>query len=93
MKVYELSAKYDYRKSFGGKAQVIETVENDYTILRLKSYDTIVAEIIGGGLPRVFGLYSDTTTRHIVEFLRQEGFSVYGKKDVEKFLCEKEVAK
>jgi hypothetical protein len=87
--VYELSAKYDCRKSFGGKAQVIETVENDYTVLRLKSYETIVAEIIGGGKPRVFGLYSDTTTRHIVEFLKQNGFNVYGKKDVEKFLCER----
>ena len=37
--VYELSARYDARQSFYGKAHVIETPKK----LRLQSYDTIVA--------------------------------------------------
>ena len=66
---YELSASYDSRKSFYGKANVIE--ENG--IIQLKSYSTIVAEIENGKV-KVYGTYSNTTLRHIKEFLKQHGF-------------------
>lgn len=58
------------QKSFGGKA--IERAENGKIIL--KSYATDVAYIDAEGKPHVNGLYSDTTKRHIEEFLRQHGF-------------------
>lgn len=58
------------QKSFGGKA--VERAENGKIIL--KSYVTDVAYIDENGNPVVKGLYSDTTKRHIFEFLRQHGF-------------------
>jgi hypothetical protein len=79
-----LDARFDSRKSFGGKAKVRE--EGGKLILR--SYDTDVA-FIKDGKPTVLGLFSETTTRHIKEFLHQNGFIVdssaqimndYGKK-------------
>jgi hypothetical protein len=69
-RMYELSAQYDARDSFYGKAHVLETPEGDY----LQSYDTKVAFIPKDGKPVVYGTYSNTTLRHIKEFLRQNGF-------------------
>lgn len=60
------------QKSFGGKAVVRS--ENGKIILR--SYNTDVAYIDAEGKAHVNGLYSDTTKRHITEFLRQRGFKV-----------------
>lgn len=64
---YELSPRYDSRKSFYGKAQVIEVDGDTY----LKSYDTIVCGIVGGEFRRFWGGWSATTGRHISEFTRQ----------------------
>ena len=73
--IYELMARYDARKSFYGKAHVIE--DGDKKIL--KSYDTCVC-YIEGGLPynmdgsRITGNkygWSQTTNRHIREFIKQ----------------------
>ena len=55
----------------------------------LKSYDTIVA-VIKDGKPMVRGDYSQTTTRHIKEFLKQNGFWVETKKDIMKFFVDDE---
>ncbi len=76
---YELSTQHDSRKSFYGKAIVIEESNKK----RLKSYDTIVAEI-SDGKAKVFGTYSPTTLRHIKEFLYQNGFDADTKKQIEK---------
>lgn len=76
----ELKAIYDGRKSFYKKAMV-ETV-NDYTKV-LYSYNTKVAKV-DNGCAYVYGFYSQTTLRHIKEFLRQEGFNVNTKADIEK---------
>lgn len=65
----ELMPRYDSRGSFGGKAKV--RVEDGKTILT--SYTTDVA-YIKDGKAYVNGLYSATTTRHIKEFLLQNGF-------------------
>lgn len=67
MKIYELRAIYDSRKSFYGKAQVIE---HENGAIELKSYDTIVSRCIDGRVEH-FGKFSQTTTRHQREFEKQ----------------------
>ena len=63
--VYELSC-YDSRKSFYGKATVLETESGYY----LKSYDTIVCYFSRNGeFIRLWDGYSATTMRHINSFL------------------------
>jgi hypothetical protein len=73
---YDLSPKFDTRQSFYGKA-VVESGENSET---LYSYNTKVAEItkvseddVQVVLFNVPKLFSRTTTRHIKEFLKQNG--------------------
>ena len=66
---YELTARYDSRKSFYGKAHVIDHGNGK---LELQSYNTIVAEIDNGRLIYdKLDEYSMTTNRHIREFIRQ----------------------
>jgi len=76
---YELQARYDTRKDFYGKAQV--RTEGNKKILR--SYNTDVA-YIENGKAHINGLYSQTTTRHIKEFLRQEGYKAENSKQIKK---------
>ena len=61
---YELNCQYDSRKSFYNKANV--RTEDNKTILT--SYSTDVA-YIENGKAIVKGMYSNTTLRHIKEFL------------------------
>lgn len=71
MKSYDLDCVYDARKSFYSKARVEEHGNN----LRLYSYSTLVAFINRDkNKVKVYGTYSDTTLRHIKEFLKQNGF-------------------
>ena len=63
---YELSTRYDLRKSFYGKAKILECGDDKY----LLSYYTIVAGIRNGEL-FINGWYSQTTARHIKEFILQ----------------------
>jgi hypothetical protein len=73
----KLKPEYDRRKSFYGKAKVF--VEgNDKTLI---SYSVKVAEI-KDGKPIVYGLYSNTTTRHIKDFLKQNGFKAETSKQI-----------
>ena len=64
-----LEPAYSNQKSFYKKAKVRN--ENGKDILT--SFSTDVAEIVNGK-PYVKGLYSNTTTRHIKDFLKQRGF-------------------
>lgn len=91
MRVYKLPAKYDSRASFYGKAQVF--IEEDDGTLTLQSYDTKVAKIIpahskktGSGWvnkkAEVYGTYSQTTLRHIKEFLAQNDFTANNSKQI-----------
>lgn len=73
----ELMPRYDSRASFYGKANV--RVEDGKTIL--KSYSTDVA-YIKDGKAYVNGLYSGTTTRHIKEFLLQNGFKAVNSRQI-----------
>ena len=72
-----LQTRYDSRASFYKKAKIIEYNKALY----LQSYDTIVAKI-ENGKAIVNGWYSQTTARHINEFLRQNGFETMTKKEM-----------
>ena len=73
-----LQCIYDKRADFYKKAQIKE-----YNGIRyLQSYDTIVAKI-EDGKAIVNGWYSQTTGRHINEFLQQNGFEKMTKKEME----------
>ena len=85
--LFDLIPQYDRRKSFYGKAKVYS---DDKGHLLLMSYSTIVAEITDSiasedGKPsvKVNGWYSQTTARHINEFLYQYGFKTMTKKEME----------
>lgn len=71
-KIYELTARYDRRKSFYGKAQIIETPQT----LTLLSYSTQILQYNKRTkkikyLCRDEWAYTQTTNRHINEFLLQ----------------------
>lgn len=77
MKIFNLiPGKYDGRKSFYGKAQVIERNGVKY----LKSYNTIVCKISRNGkFYRFWNGYSQTTMRHIDSFCDLYGVPGGGK--------------
>lgn len=77
MRTY-LKSIYDSRKDFYNKAEVEVTP----TGLKLYSYNTLVAEI-DNNVPIVYNMQSQTTTRHVREFLLQNGFEVKNKKEIE----------
>lgn len=78
MKTYELSP-INGRKSFNGKCRVIE----DNSILKLQSYDTIVAEYNKNtDEVKVNGYYSATTMTHINSFLNHVGKPTTTKKEI-----------
>lgn len=79
----ELKAIYDRRKSFYKKAFIIRNADNSIDLL---SYSTIVATIKNGKL-HINGFYSNTTLRHIKEFIEQMGFKNGSKSELEKMYC------
>jgi hypothetical protein len=76
---YELTTRYDSRKSFGGKAHVETYPDGSVSLI---SYTTRVATIPADGKPVVFGTYSNTTLRHIREFLLQHGYRAESKSQI-----------
>lgn len=68
---YYLDCRYDSRASFYCKAEVEEFSDGSFV---LKSYSNYVACIMPDGKAHVRGKYSQTTTRHIKEFLKQFNF-------------------
>ena len=68
-RIYELDARYDSRKSFYGKAHVLDYGGGVY---ELQSYDTIVSRCEDGKVTHL-GRWSQTTSRHQREFERQFG--------------------
>lgn len=68
---------YDGRKSFYGKAKIIETENGRY----LQSYNTIVCFLsYGGSFVKFWGGYSSTTMRHINSFMQYVGWKECGGK-------------
>jgi len=58
---------YDSRKSFYGKAKILENIETGDVFLQ--SYDTIVCGIVNGHFEKYWPGYSATTMRHINSFI------------------------
>lgn len=75
MKTFELNPM-NGRKSFYGKAKVIEKDNGD---IELQSYDTIVARIRDGKFERLWSGYSATTMNHINSFIDTYGINGGGK--------------
>ena len=75
IKVMRELACRDGRKSFYGKAHVIERNDGVY----LRSYDTIVCRIVNGTFQRLWDGYSATTMRHVNSFLDEYGIPGGGK--------------
>ena len=67
MKIFELVPRYDTRKSFYGKAHVID---HENGTIELQSYETVVSRCINGKVEEL-GKWSATTTRHQKEFRKQ----------------------
>ena len=74
-----MEPEYDSRASFYKKAKV-DTGDNDNEN-KLYSYGTLVAEM-KDGKPVVYGTYSQTTLRHIKEWLKQNGFKAENSKQI-----------
>lgn len=66
--MWELRTVYDNRKSFYGKALVLQCEDGSKL---LRSYNTIVAKINVNGKYESYGKYSMTTSRHQKEFYKQ----------------------
>jgi hypothetical protein len=67
MRIYELKSQFDARKSFYGKAHVIDYENGTF---ELQSYETIVSRCVNGNVEEL-GKFSNTTTRHQKEFRKQ----------------------
>ena len=67
MRIYELNPRFDSRKSFYGKAHIIDHENGTF---ELQSYNTIVSRCINGKVEEL-GKWSNTTTRHQKEFRKQ----------------------
>ena len=65
---YFLEPKHDNRKSFYKKAYVMELSDGR---IWLRSYDTVICALDSSGGVHIEKLYSATSNRHMVEFLRQ----------------------
>jgi hypothetical protein len=76
MKRFDLPVMNDGRKSFYGKAIVIEHDNGD---IELQSYTTIVCRIKNGKFERLWDGYSSTTMRHINSFIDFYGIEGGGK--------------
>ena len=77
----ELICEYDTRKTFYGKA--IIKIDKENGILNLYSYNILVARIdLITNFAMVLGQWSGTTTRHIKEFLKQNGFKAEDTKQI-----------
>ena len=67
MDIYELTPRFINQKSFYHKAKVWRIGDT----LHLYSYETNVCDIESDGVIHLRNLYSQTTTRHIKDFLKQ----------------------
>ena len=81
-KKYNLETIYSTQKSFYGKAIVTE-LENGYKILT--SYNTNVCELDQNNNIVEIRYYSQTTGRHVNEFLQQNGYKKMTKKEIENY--------
>lgn len=76
---FELSARFDARASFYGKAHVII---NDDDSLTLRSYDTdiLTVDTSKRTIVKLWDSWSQTTGRHIIEFSKQYDLPIVNKR-------------
>lgn len=79
---YTLESIYGTQKSFYGKAIVTE-LDNGNKILT--SYSTNVCELDNNNNIIKIGYYSQTTARHVNEFIIQNGHNKMTKKEIENY--------
>ena len=84
---FAMEPKYDSRASFYNKAHVIEEDDGSITLL---SYNTPVARITKSGEAELLPMWdsSQTTLRHVKEFLQQYGYNVGSKSQLAKMYPE-----
>jgi len=82
MEEFDLMPQYDARNSFYNKARV----RKEKGKLTLISYNTEVC-FIKNNKAIVLGQWSATTSRHIKEFLKQNGFKADNLKQILKDYC------
>lgn len=87
---YELEARYDVRQSFYRKAYV--EIDNDEHIISLLSYDTLVLVYDVGehnGYVKILDedYLTNTTLRHVKEFLKQFNLPTGTKQELIKMYC------
>lgn len=80
--ITELKAIYSHTKSHYNKAQV-EHLDNGHKVLY--SYNTRVCELNADNQIIEIGYYSQTTARHINDFLQQNELAKMSKKEIENF--------
>lgn len=80
--ITELQAIYTHTKSHYGKARVEHTPDNHKI---LYSYNTRVCELDNNNNIIKIGYYSQTTARHINDFLQQNGLAKMSKKEIDNF--------
>lgn len=80
--ITNLQPIYINQKSFYNKAQV-KHLENGHKVLY--SYNTRVCELNADNQIIEIGYYSQTTARHINDFLQQNNLSKMTKKEIENF--------
>lgn len=78
--IYELKPMYNNQKSFYGKALIKDTIKG----MELYSYNTLVAKSENG---KVYVTHNDnyltqTTLKHIKEFIKQLGYEKMSKKEL-----------
>lgn len=76
---FDLDPRFDGRKSFYGKAKVTILAG----VITLKSYDTDILRVDTNKhtFEKLWGGWSHTTGRHIIEFAKQYGLPISCKKD------------
>lgn len=80
-KIYTLEPTHTNQKSFYGKARVQE-LSNGAKLLY--SYETLVCGLRPNNEIAHIEYHSQTTARHINEFLQQNGIAKMSKKEIEK---------
>ena len=86
-----LAPIYGRAKSYYGKAKVVTSYPHEIDETKtLYSYGTKVASITyhnggDGRTLRIGGYYSQTTARHINEFLNQNGFASMNKRQLDEY--------
>ena len=79
---YQLESIYSTQKSFYGKA-IVKEIRNGSKVLY--SYDTLVCGIDENNNIGFIEYHSQTTARHVNEFIMQHGHDKMTKKEIENF--------